>query len=437
MAREESRPRQDVRKDRVRGWCNPEFTPVAESFARNFAQREERGASVCLIHKGQVVVDLWGGFADVDASRPWSRETVSVIFSATKAATAICIHLLAERGRIDLDAAVTEYWPGYGAAGKAGTTVRMVLDHTAGIPALYAPLKPDCLTDHAYMAEMIAAAEPVWEPGSRTAYHPLTMGFVLAELVRRVDGRSLGRFFAEEVAGPLGLDFWIGLPEEQEWRVAPVIGYRPPKNAHATRFTNAARTPGTLQNLFFFNHGDWQARGVNTRCGRAAEIGAANGITNAAGLAKLYAAFVPGGSLGWSPERLASFGQATSATHLDGMLLQPTRFGSGFMLNMDNREGARGDSMIVGRRAFGHVGAGGSIGFCDPESELAFGYMMNRLGPGFLLNPRGQALVDAAYASIAAMSARHPLTAPTVRIARTEELSTNSTALRAKENEII
>jgi CubicO group peptidase (beta-lactamase class C family) len=264
-----------------------------------------------------------------------------------------------------------------------------------------APLKPDCLLDPAYMAAQIAGQSPVWEPGSRTAYHPLTGGFILAEIIRRCDGRDLGRFFGDEIATPLGLDFWIGLPEEQDHRAAPIISFRPPRDEPPGDFLLAARKLGSLQNLFLFNHGDWKAKRVNTPAGRQAAIGAASGTTNAAGLAGLYAALHEGGPLGFSRERLQGFGEVSSATHLDGMLLQPTRFGPGFMLRMDNRAHQRGDSLLVGTRAYGHVGAGGSVGFRDPDADLAFAYTMNRQGPGFLLNHRGQSLVDATYASLA------------------------------------
>lgn len=385
------------RPDTCGGVVAPGFQRVADMFAANFSAKGEQGASVCVYHAGQVVVDLWGGTADGATGRAWKRDTVSLVFSATKAATALCIHLLADRGAVDVDRPVAAYWSEFADNGKASTTIRMVLDHTAGLPALREELKADCLTDHAYMTRMISRAAPEWEPGSRTAYHPLIGGFILAEIVRRVDGRSLGMFFADEIARPLGLDFWIGLPEVEEARVAPMISCRPPRDALPTRFSRAVREAGTLQNLFFFNHGDWQARGMNTRAGRAAEIGAAGGITNASSLARLYAALVPDGPLGFSEATLAEFSQASSATHMDGMLLQPTRFGPGFMLRMDNRVNDRGDSLIIGPRAFGHVGAGGSVGFYDPDAQLAFAYTVNRMGPGFLVNERGQALIDAAY----------------------------------------
>jgi len=206
--------RKELGQSLIQSWCDEEFAPVAQRFAANFAQRDELGASLCIIYKGRVITDLWGGLAEAETCRRWDRDTISVIFSATKAATALCIHLLAQRGRIELDSFVADYWPEYGAASKAATTIRMVLDHTAGVPALREPLKPDCLTDHTYMAERIAAAEPFWDPGSRTAYHPLTMGFILAEILRRIDGRSLGRFFADEIGCDRSKNHpcWCSLP---------------------------------------------------------------------------------------------------------------------------------------------------------------------------------------------------------------------------------
>ncbi|MFM2282163.1 MAG: hypothetical protein RLZZ444_4394 [Pseudomonadota bacterium] len=383
----------------VSGTIAPGYEAIAETFADNFATRNERGASLHIRHRGQMIVDLHGGWAD--AGRPWTEKTVGIIFSATKAATALCIHLLNARDKLDLDGRVADHWPDYGAHGKEATTIRMVLDHTAGVPAIRAPLPAHALTDHDLMAAAIAEETPFFPPGSRTAYHPVTGGYILAELVRRIDGRSLGRFFAEEIAGPLGLDFWIGLPEAVEPRVAPIEHFRPTRGGAPTAFGTAVRETGSLQNLFFFNHGDWMASGVNTRAGRAAEIGAASGVTNARGLAELYDAMRPDGALGLGERQITGFSQATSATHCDGMLLQPTRFGPGFMLAMDN-DGTppRGDSFRIGPQAFGHVGAGGSFGFRDPDLDLAMAYTMNRMGPGFLVNPRGQTLIDATYACL-------------------------------------
>lgn len=393
----------------VSGRVAPGFEAVAEAFCANFTERAEAGAAVHAQHRGREVVSLSGGriASPADAApRFWSDDTICVIFSATKPATALCMHLLSQRGEVDLDVPVGAVWPAFAAQGKEQITLRMVLDHSAGIPVLCEPLKTDCLCDHAYMAERLAAATPVFAPGRTTAYHPVTGGFILAEVMRRVDGRSLGRFFAEEIAEPLGLDFWIGLPDALEARVAPIRHFVPQKGGGSTPFGEALRDPGSPQSRFFFNHGDWMAKGVNTRAGRRAEIGAASGVTNARNLAALFEAMRPDGLLGLDVETVASFAQATSATHRDGMLLQPTRFGPGFMLRMDNRGGPgrapRGDSFLIPPQAFGHVGAGGSFGFRDPVADLSMAYTMTQMGPGFLLNPRGQTLIDAAYRCISA-----------------------------------
>jgi CubicO group peptidase (beta-lactamase class C family) len=383
---------------RIEGFCKKGFEPVANAFVENFLARGEIGAAVCLFHRGEAVVDLWGGLADPETGRAWTRDAIVIAFSCTKAATALCLHLLEHWNRLDLDMPIAELWPEFAARGKDRATVRMILDHTLGLPAIRQPLKADCLLDHAYMAALLAAEEPFWEPGSRTGYHAVTMGFLAAEIVKRVDGRSLGAFFAQEIAQPLNLEFWLGLPEEHDQRAARIVHHR--STGSPNRFSAAAREPGTIQNLLAFNHGDWAHRGVNTRAGRAAEIGAAGGCTNAQSLAKLYAALRPGGPLGFSERALAGFAQASSAGHVDATLLQPVRFGPGFMLRMDNRSYDGGDSFLIDYGAFGHVGAGGSVGFLDPHREFSFAYLMNRMGPGFLLNERGQGLVDAAYASI-------------------------------------
>ncbi|MCA8926939.1 MAG: beta-lactamase family protein [Alphaproteobacteria bacterium] len=388
----------------VQGHVAPGFEAVADTFVANFAERGEVGASLSVRVRGEPVVDLWGGSADPQAGRAWQEDTVCTVFSCTKAATAFCAHLLAERGALDRDAPAADLWPELAANGKDGLTLRMMLDHTAGLPALREKLKPDCLLDWDYMCEKLAAEAPFWEPGTRSSYHAVTFGYLVGEMVRRASGRSLGAYFAEEIAGPLGIDYWIGLPEAMEPRVAPILLYRPGKDEPRTPFMVEATKRGSVANLFVFNHGDWMAGGVNTRAGRAAEIGAAGGITNGRGLAGLFAAMTDEAAarpLGFSPETLAGFGQCSAASHADATLHVPVRFGPGFMLSMDNRKRvAGGDSVILGARAFGHVGAGGSLGFADPEAGLAFGYAMNRQGPGVFLNPRGQGLVDATYRAL-------------------------------------
>ena len=392
----------------VRGHVSPGYETVAETFVRNFAEHGEVGASLCVKVQGEPVVDLWGGSAGPAVGRAWEEDTVCTVFSCTKAATAFCAHLLAERGQLDLDVPVVSLWPEYAAEGKECTTTRMMLDHTAGLPAIREHLKPDCLLDWNYMVEKLAAEAPFWPPGTHSSYHAVTFGYLVGEMVRRASGKLLGQYFAEEIAGPLGIDYWIGLPEAVESRVAPIILYRPPKDAPRTPFMAEAVKRGSVSNLFVFNHGDWMAGGVNTRAGRAAEIGAASGITNGRGLARLFATMVSEEAakpLGFSAATLTGFGQCSAASHEDATLKVPVRFGPGFMLSMDNRRRVMGDdSVILGPQAFGHVGAGGSLGFADPQHGLAFGYAMNRQGPGLFLNERGQGLVDATYMALGCSS---------------------------------
>ncbi|MCW5747745.1 MAG: beta-lactamase family protein [Alphaproteobacteria bacterium] len=397
----------------VEGRVAPGFEAVADQFLENFRSRGELGASLCLTVGGKARLDLWGGIADAKTGQVWNRDTVSIVYSCTKGATALCAHVLASRGQLDIDAPVAEIWPAFAQNGKARVTGRMMLDHSSAVPALREPVKPDGPYDWPYMTERLAAEEPFWEPGTRNGYHGMTFGWTVGELVRRVSGKSLGTFFQDEIAGPLGLDFWIGLPEAIEPRVAPLVPYVFTASEAKTPFMTAlAREPKSIASLFYFNNGRWRVGGNHTREDRAAEIGAANGVTNARGLAGMYAPLANGGRLGGvtlvDSTTLARMAEVSMATHDDAALRIPTRFALGFMKSMDNRKrsiaarlwGEDCDSVILGAPAFGHVGAGGSLGFADPACGLSFGYTMNRMGPGLLLNDRGQALVDATYRAL-------------------------------------
>ena len=393
----------------VEGACKPGFERVAEVFKRNFDQNGEVGASVCLTLGGETVVDLWGGIADRQTATPWTRDTVSLVFSCTKGATALCAHMLASRGQLDVDAPVAELWPEFAAGRKQQATTRMMLDHSVGVPALRAPVKPSGPYEWNYMTARLAEEEPFWVPGTRNGYHGLTFGWTVGEMVRRASGKSLGAFFRDEIARPLGLDFWIGLPEEIEPRVAPMIPhvYRA-EDAKTPFMRDLATDKKSPAALFYFNTGVWRPDRADTREGHAAEIGAANGITNARGLAGMYGPLANGGGTLVDSRTLARMAEVSMATHDDATLRIPTRFALGFMKSMDNRKrslaaklwGEDCDSVILGSAAFGHVGAGGSLGFADPVAGLSFGYTMNRMGPGLLMNGRGQSLVDAAYLSL-------------------------------------
>ena len=389
---------------RIAGTCDERFSAVAEEFERNFADREEVGASVCLTHEGRTVVDLWGGLADPGSGKPWERDTATVVFSCTKGATAICAHVLASRGELDIDAPVSEYWPEFARNGKEDATVKMMLDHSVGLPATRAPVKAGGCNDWDYMVELLADEEPEWKPGIRNGYHMINFGWTVGELVRRVSGRSLGTFFRETVAEPLGLDFWIGTPPSVDARIADVIPMVPDPTAELTPFAKAILSdPTSIQARSLFNSGGFQP---NDEACRRAEIGGAGGVSNARGLAGLYAPLANGGELNGvklvDAQTLSRMGEVAMATNEDATLLIRSRFGLGFMKSMDNRRMRNGatDSAVLSSAAFGHVGAGGSIGFADPDLGMSFGYAMTKMGASILLNERGQSLVDADYRSL-------------------------------------
>ncbi len=381
----------------IHGVCEPGFEQVLRAFRENFEHNDEVGASVCLTRHGKPVIDLWGGLRDADTGAEWERDTISLVYSCTKGATALCAHMLVDQGKLDYNARVVDLWPEFAAGGKTDTTVAMMLGHTSPVPHLREPIKTGGLTDWEYMAERVALEPAFWEPGTRQGYHGLTYAWTVGNLVRLAAGMPLGALFAEQVAGPLELDFHIGLPDSEERRVAPMIPPTTSEVNFASKFFRmATQQPGSLPNLFLNNQGN---ANFNSRAVHAAEIGSANGITNGRGLAGMYAPLANGGGTLVSPRTLAQMGRVSAATHEDAVLMQPMRFAMGFMASTDNRAmGA--ESVILGESAFGHVGMGGSIGFADPSAGISFGYTMNRMGAGILLNKRGQALVDAAYKSL-------------------------------------
>jgi CubicO group peptidase (beta-lactamase class C family) len=393
----------------VQGTADPRFAAVREEFERNFGDRDEVGASVCVTVDGRTVVDLWGGIADPGTKAPWNEDTVAVVWSCTKGATALCAHMLAARGVIDLDAPVARYWPEFAKGGKDGVTVRMLLNHQAGLAALREPIPENGLCDWDAVVEALARMEPLWEPGTRNGYHALVFGHLVGEVVRRVTGHSLGTFFRTQVAEPLGLDFWIGLPEEHETRVALNISPDPPAPGQPLpEFYTAAMTdPTSLPGMVVWNSGGILVPGaVNTCEVHAAEIPSANGITNARGLAGMYRPLALGGEFNGvrlvPEDAIPAMGAVSAATAKDAVMLVPTRWATGFLKGSDNHHLAPGqkDSVILSEEAFGHLGNGGSLGFADPKARLSFGYAMNRLGGGVGLDERGQALVNAVYRTL-------------------------------------
>jgi CubicO group peptidase (beta-lactamase class C family) len=391
----------------VEGTCEPRFAQVREEFERNFAERGEVGASVCLTLDGETVVDLWGGMAEPSSGRAWSGDTIGNVWSSTKGATALCAHLLAGRGQLDLNAPVSRYWPEFGKNGKDGILVRHLLNHQAGLPALRDPLPPGCFYDWGLMVDALAREEPFWKPGTRNGYHALTFGFLVGEVVRRVSGHTLGEYFRDEVAGPLGLDFWIGLPEEHESRVAPTIpaDFPAPGDPVPSFYVAAMTDPTSVQALVVGNSGGYMMvpGESDSRSAHAAEMGAVGGMTNGRGLAGMYRPLALDGTAGGlsliGVEQIAIMGAVSSATSVDAVVLVPTRWSLGFNKTMDNRHLPLADreGILLSEEAFGHAGMGGSVGFADPRARLSFGYTMNRQGSGLGVNERGQSLIDAAY----------------------------------------
>jgi CubicO group peptidase (beta-lactamase class C family) len=387
----------------VEGVCDSRFRLVREEFEANFAHRGELGASVCVWLDGETVVDLWGGVAQRSTNTPWRHDTLCVVYSCTKGATALCAHVLAGRGQLDLDAPVARYWPEFARHDKGDIPVRWLLCHQAALPAVRKPLGPGALYDWQAMTAALQDEAPFWQPGTKQAYHAGTFGHLVGEVVRRASGRGMDAYFREEVAGPLGLDFHMGLPEADEPRVAPTVRADPtPLGERPWRFLRTASgQPDSIQGLMLYNAGR-RPNDQDSREAHASVLPGSGGLTNARGLAGLYVPLAAGGGGLVDRDTLVRMQETASASPTDGTLLVGMRFSLGFMKSADNRAGppdAR-DSIILSPTAFGHAGMGGSLGFADPAARLAFGYAMNKQGRGVGLNPRGQTLVDAVYTSL-------------------------------------
>ncbi|MGA4958653.1 serine hydrolase domain-containing protein [Streptomyces lavendulocolor] len=382
----------------IRGTVQPGFEPVRDAFLRNFQRRGERGAAVAVYRDGRKVVDLWAGTRDVDGTAPWAVDTAQVVRSATKGVAAAVPLLLHQRGQLDLDAPVGTYWPEFKAAGKERALVRHLLSHQAGVPALDRPLTPAGAADLAAAADAVASQAPAWEPGTEHGYHPHTYGFLLGALVQRVTGRTLGRWVAEEIARPLGLDLWIGLPEDEAHRVGRIGPVAEPADGGALKLrpkrsvADAYADPGSLTRRAFGAVDP--APDENDPAYRAAELPASAGISTARALARFYAATlgpVDGHRL-FAPATLA-MARTEEAAGPDRVLVVSTRFGLGYMLH--------GPACpLLSPGSFGHPGRGGSLGFADPESGIALGYVTNGMRKGVTADPRAQALVRAVRAAI-------------------------------------
>jgi CubicO group peptidase (beta-lactamase class C family) len=392
----------------IHGHCDPRFAAVRDAFAENLAARGDVGAAVSVTVDNVAVVDLWGGFADAARNRPWERDTVANVMSTTKGVTALAALMLVERGQLDLDAPVARYWPEFGAAGKAAIPVRWLLSHRAGLPGWREKLSADALYDWRRATDPLAAAEPWWEPGRQHGYHALTYGQLVGELIRRISGRSVGAFVRDEIAGPLGADFSIGVPAGREKHVAEILPDPPPPPGELPLALRLLANPGSHGARVFSNPG-LRPGTANTAEWRAAELPAANGHTSARAIARIYGALAAGGRREsvhlLRPDTLALALEEQSHGR-DAVLHFTTRFGLGFMLTLpDPPAGEDGFAPFsAGPRGFGHPGRGGSIGLGDPDARLGFGYVPNQYQTGTpgRRDRRWVTLCEAAYAALGA-----------------------------------
>jgi CubicO group peptidase (beta-lactamase class C family) len=372
----------------VKGRYEERFAPVAEAFAQNLDSGADIGASVAVVHEGQFVVDIWGGDADPEQGAAWEEDTIVNVWSSTKTMAALCALILADRGELDLDAPVSTYWPEFSQAGKEAVEVRHLLSHTAGLAGWQERLDPRDLADWERCTGMLAAQAPWWEPGTASGYHALTQGYLIGEVVRRITGVSLGRFFAETVAKPLGADFHIGLAADDDQRVSPL---------HAPEPGNLREAGIPELGIRTFSNPVVGAPTAMEEWWRRAEIPAANGHGNARSVAAIQSVVSNGGEargIRLLSEATVSRIFEEQSNGPDLVLGVPLRFGMGY--------GLASETMPMGPHSFSWGGYGGSLVFNDLDARITVTYVMNRMEPGLLGDRRGASMVVGSIAALAA-----------------------------------
>lgn len=384
----------------IQGECDPRFNLVKDVFKNNMAGETEIGAGVAVTLGGKQVVDFWGGYTDSRHTAEWQKDTIVNVFSVTKGIVAICALRLVEAGLLDLDKPVAHYWPEFGKAGKDHITVRHVLSHQAGLPAIRAKLPDEALYDWDRMCAALENEAVWWEPGTNHGYHAVTFGWLMGEVIHRITGKTVGQYIKQELADPLGLEFYLGLDDEHLSRTARISQYKDlsanPEPLPLVK--EIMENPSGMTSLAFSNPLSI-VTGTNTDAWRRSEIPSANGHGTARALARLYGALACGGALDGvhvlGKEALELCFTETSRGN-DLVLKVRTRFSHGFMMSQDYENAGFGP----GERSFGHPGAGGAVGFADPDAEVGFGFVVNRMGPHILLDPRATRLIDAVYACL-------------------------------------
>ena len=381
----------------ISGYCEDNFIEARDIFEKSISSGFELGGSIAVEVQGKKVIDLWGGHLDHSQSKAWEENTLVNVFSTTKGIAAICLLQLIEKGLLDIEKPVCEYWPEFSVNGKENIPVKYLFCHKAGLCGVREPLESGAFSNWDLITSELAKQEPLWEPGTAHGYHAITYGHLVGELLRRIDGRTIGQYFKEEIAEPLNLDFWIGLPDSEFDRVSDIYPSKPgplqylfPLLTKLPRFVLPGRAKFLLDfgdtskpvGAAFNNPPISSNRGMeaNTKQWRNAEIPAANGHGTARSIAKLYGILANGGSRDGihvlSPETIEK-GRQTQSDGKDLVLGgMRTRFGLGFMLGTENV------SMGPNPNAFGHGGAGGSLGFSDPDNNISLGFVMNQMHQG-------------------------------------------------------
>ena len=371
----------------IQGYFDLKFEALRDAFAALFDEPQERGMALCVQVGGETVVDLWAGVADKEGQQAWHSDTILNLFSCTKTFAAVTALQLVGEGKLELDAPVARYWPEFAAAGKDKITLRHLLSHQAGLPALREMLPAEALYDWQAMTTALAAEQPWWALGDGHGYAPITYGWLVGEVLRRVEGRGPGESIVARTAKPLGLDFHVGLADNEFDRVAIISrGKGNFGNAAAQRLLKTMMSEPAAMSTRAFTNPPSIMTSTNKPEWRRMQQPAANGHGNARSLAGFYSGLLDGQLL--ESELLAELTRE-HAVGEDKTLLTRTRFGLGCMLDQPEVANA---TYGTGPRAFGHPGAGGSIGFADPERDVAFGFVTNNLGPFVLMDPRAQKL---------------------------------------------
>ena len=395
----------------ISGFAADGFEGVREQFEKNFEKRGEVGGSVAVVRDGEYLVDLWGGWADESRTRLWEDDTIVNVWSTTKGLVSSCAHILIDRGELEIDKPVADYWPEFAQAGKENITVRQLLSHRAGLMAWEDPIPPEDMFNWEKLCAALAATEPFWEPGTASGYHARTFGHLVGELVRRADGRSIGRFLREEVADPLNAEIFIGVPDELEGKIADLCEIPGSQWAGPGDLADAeedAATDASEAGASEFEFTERMIRAlsgpeislstVNSSEWRRGAFPSSNGHANARGIAAVYGTIASGGTFGdvrifgsVATERMRD-AQPTARDIVIGAVAGETTWGMGFMVNTPPAYGPN-------PRAFHHGGIGGSLGFCDPEAGFGFGYAMNAMGSP-LEDRRAASLLYAVYKAL-------------------------------------